>query len=143
MSRGNYMNREDRDKIVEELREKYPIEKEVSFNEFNISEKLQENMTLKIKYQELYDKENFLYKELQNKYDILVGQRYDFYKFESDRNLTKTEIEQYYLPKDKKIRQLKEILKKQEIKVKFFEICMRSIDNLYWRIKAYLDNEKL
>lgn len=137
------MKQEDRDKIVNELKNEYPIEDQVKFNEFTISDKLQENQELKVKYYELYEREKFLYDELIKKHDILMGQRYDFYRFESDRNLTKAEIEKYYLPKDKKIRQMSELITKQEIRVKFFELCYKAIDGLYWRIKNWIDNEKV
>jgi hypothetical protein len=125
------MKQEERDALVEELKEQYPIHNQVCFNEFNIGDKLQENMKLRVKYQELYEHELFKYDKLKEKFDILQGQRYDFYKFESDRNLTKTEIEQYYLPKDVKLRKLKEIIEKQELRMKFFKLCMDSIDKLY------------
>lgn len=137
------LNREERDNIVKKLREEYPIEEQTKFNEFNIGDKLQENTSLKLMYQDLYEKEKFFYDQLKVKYNIIVGKRYDFYRFEFDRNLTKTEVEQYYLPKDSKILKMKSILQKQEIRVKFFEICMKSIDNLYWRIKYFIDNEKI
>jgi len=136
------MKQEERDALIEELKEQYPIHQQVLFNEFTIGDKLQENMKLRVKYQELYEKEQFKYDKLKEKFDVLQAQRYDFYRFESDRNLTKTEIEQYYLPADKKLRKLKEIIEKQELRMKFFKLCMDSIDKLYWRMKQYIDNEK-
>lgn len=69
---------EERDNILEELRQEYPIVEQVKFNEFNIGDKLQENMKLRIKYQELYEKELFIYNQLLEKYNDLVGKRYDF-----------------------------------------------------------------
>ena len=137
------MNVEERDKLIENLKEEYPIEEQVKFNQFCVSDKLQDNMKLKIKYQELYDHENYIHHKLKDKLDILICNRYDYYRFESDRNLTKTEIENYYLPADKKIRKVKNIIEKQEIRVKFFDICLKAINELYWRIKAYIDNEKV
>ena len=137
------INTDERDNIVNKLREEYPIETQVLFNEFTISDKLQDNMKLKIKYQEHYDHENYIYHKLKEKLDILICNRYDYYRFESDRNLTKTEIENYYIPADKKIRKVKDIVEKQYIKVKFFELCVKAINELYWRIKAYIDNEKV
>jgi len=52
--------------------------------------------------------------------EVLAGECYDHYRFDEDRGLTKTEIEKYYLPKDKKVKQMKGILRKQKVKVEFF-----------------------
>ena len=137
------LSKEERDQILEELKEQYPILEQTKFNEFNISDKLQENTQLYTKYKELYDQEKFVYNQLEEKMEVLKGQRYDYYRFDYDRNLQKTEIEQYYLPKDPKILKMKKLLEKQKIKVDFFSLCLQGVNNLYWRIKAYLDNEKL
>jgi hypothetical protein len=137
------LSKEERNEIIEQLKEQYPILEQVKFNEFNINDKLQSNTELKFYYQELYEQEKFIYEKLLEKLDIIKAQRFDFYKFEYDRVLTKTEIEQYYFPADKKIRKMNDIIKKQEIRVNFFSLCVKSIDKLYWNIKTYLDNEKL
>jgi hypothetical protein len=41
------------------------------------------------------------------------------------------------------LRKLKEIIEKQELRMKFFKLCMDSIDKLYWRMKQYIDNERV
>jgi len=144
MSENKYfMSEQEREEIWNKLKEKYPIDEQVKFNEFNINDKLQENMELRIKYQELYEHELFIYNQLLDKMDTLKGKRYDFYKFESDRNLYKSEIEQYYLPKDEKILKMKYQLQKQEQVVKFFKLCMESVEKLYWRIKEFTKNDNL
>jgi hypothetical protein len=98
------LSKEQREEIINELKEQYPILDQCTFNEFNINDKLIENTKLYVQYKELYEHELFIYKQLEDKKDQLVGQRYDFYRFESDRNLGKTEIEQYYLPRDPKVK---------------------------------------
>ena len=125
------MNTEERDAIIEKLKEEYPIMEQVKFNEFNVAEKLQMNMELKIKYQELYEHNLFVLNKLKDKYEELKGKRYDFYRFESDRNLSKTEVEQYYMPQDRKLKEFKQLMEKQEVKVAFFKLCMSSIGELY------------
>lgn len=135
------LSKEQREEIINELKEQYPILEQVKFNEFNINSKLMENTELYIKYQELYKHEQFIYNQLEEKMDHLKGQRYDFYKFENDRVLTKTEIEQYYLPRDPKIIKMNKIMDKQKIKMDYFKICMDSIEKVYWRMKEFLKNE--
>lgn len=131
------MRIEEREEIIEELKKEYPILDQVSFNEFNVVEKLEENMKWRIKYQELYEHHLFIYKKIEEKYDELKGRRYDYWKFESDRRLQKSEIEDYYLPQDKKLMEFREILEKQKIKVDFFKLCMESMEKVYWRIRAW------
>lgn len=135
------LSTEERNNIVEDLRQQYPIEDQCSFNEFNINDKLMENTQLYVQYKQLYEHECFVLSQLQEKMDILKGNLYDQYKFESDRNLTKTEIEQYYIPGNKKFLKMKKILEKQEIKVQFFKLCVDSVEKLYWRAKEWLKSE--
>ncbi len=136
------ITQEEHNKIVNELKEQYPIEEQVTFNEFNINDKLEINTKLKMKYQELLESENAIYHRILEKLEDVKGQAYDHYRFEFDRNLQKTEIEQYYLPRHPKVKKLKELLAKQEIRVKFFKICVNAIERLYWSMKGYIDNNK-
>jgi hypothetical protein len=135
------LSKEQREEIINELKEQYPILDQCTFNEFNINDKLIENTKLYVQYKELYEHELFIYKQLEDKKDQLVGQRYDFYRFESDRNLGKTEIEQYYLPRDPKVKKMNQVLEKQKVKVDFFKLAMDSIEKLYWRMKEFLKSE--
>ena len=72
------MDAEEREKILEELKQEYPILEQTTFNEFNLSEKLRENMKLRVRYQELYEHNSFIYNNLKEKYDELKGKRYDY-----------------------------------------------------------------
>jgi len=125
--------------VVEKLLEEHPIIELVKFSELDIQEKLQDNPYLIVKYRELYYAELAKLESLQDKYDLLTGRRYDWYRFESDKELTKPEIEKYYLPKDKKIQQMKKILRNQEIRVRFFETCFKGLEQQGWRMKSYID----
>jgi len=132
------MNSEE--KILRKLKEKHDIESMISFDNLNIQEELQRNPYYIIKYKELYIKEQNLLDEIQSKYDELVGKRYHFYRFESDENLTKAEIEKYYLPKDEKIIKMKKIIRKQKIKVDFFDACYKAFEKRQWAMKTFSDN---
>ena len=132
------MNSEE--KILRKLKEKHDIESMISFDNLNIQEELQRNPYYIIKYKELYIKEQNLLDEIQSKYDELVGKRYHFYRFESDENLTKAEIEKYYLPKDEKIIKMKKIIRKQKIKVDFFDACYKAFEKRQWSMKTFSDN---
>ena len=134
---------EQRNQILEKLKEEYPIVDQVSFNQFNISDKLQENMNLKMQYDELYDHHCYILEKIMEKYDEIKCKRYDHYKFNHDRVLSKTEIEEYYLKSDPQLKKYNKVIEKQKLKVNFFKLCKDSIDKLYWRMKQFIDNERV
>lgn len=132
----------NREQIKEKLLEEYPIAEEVSFNDFNIEEKLQQQLQLELKYHDLYENAKYVYGKID---DILIDKQcelYDYFRFEYERNLSKPEIELYYLPKHPDIKMIKERMQLQEIKVKFFEICYKSVKQLQWNIQTYLKNRE-
>lgn len=132
------MDREIED-ILEKLKEEHPIDELVKFTDIDITEKLQENPFFIVKYRELFLREQSYLIELEEKLEKLIGKRYDWYRFESDRELTKTEIEKYYLPQDKKINIMKKILRKQKARVQFFDICVKGFEQMGWRMKCMID----
>lgn len=131
---------EEYDKIIEKLKNEHPIEEEVSFNEFNLYEKLEKNAFLLVQYGEFLNKERAEYEYIEGLRDKLIGQRYDYYRFEYDKSLQKTEIEKYYLVKDEKIIKMNSILNKQKARVDFFEICVSALTKQGWNMKSYSEN---
>ena len=127
------------DEIVKKLLEEHPIHEMVKFSDLDLQTKLEEN-TFKIeKNREIYNKELAILEELEDKNEILVGQRYKFYRFEDDREWTKPEIEKYCLPADKKILQMKRILANQKTRVRFFENCYKGFEKQQWSMKSFID----
>jgi len=124
-------------KIVDELVKEYNIYKLLEFDEFNLKEKIQNNSYLLMKFQDQLLKEEIKLDEYNELYEKLVGECYHKYRFEIDESLSKTEIEKYYLPRDKKIVQMKKILNKQKIRIKFFESCIKGIEKQYWNMKEF------
>ena len=136
------MNQVEREKIIKELYEQYPILEETSFTEFNLYERLQQKENLFIKYKELYFSEKAALDYLLELKDQLSGRIYDKLRFEDDRNLTKQEIEKYYIMSDKKMIKLNDLIAKQQVKVEFFDLAANSVNNMGWSIKNYLDAQK-
>ena len=128
--------------IFEGLIEEHPIEELIKFDETDIQEKLQDNVFQVIKYKELYYKELDVYEDLERKLEALTGKQYKHYRFNEEEEYSKPEIEKYCLPADKKIIQMKRILKKQKIRVRFFEMCYKAFEQQGWRMKTYTDRER-
>lgn len=132
----------EKQEILDKLMEDHPILDLVQFNDLNVQEKIQENTFMVVKYKDLWQREKAALDELYDKYDLLIGRRYDYYKFEIDKELTKVEIEKYYLPKDNKIRRMKNIIRRQEIIVGFYEICFKAFEKQQWNLKVFYDSLK-
>jgi len=129
----------EEEKIVSELLEEHPIHDMVKFSELDINEKLEENSFMIVKYKELYYKELAVMDDLEIKYDKLVGKKYEEYRFESERAWTKPEIEKYCIPSDKKVIQMKKIMARQKVRVRFFEMCYKGFEQQGWRMKSFID----
>jgi hypothetical protein len=139
-----YMEEERTTKeILEELKAKYPIEEQVKFDETDISQKLQDNAFQVIRYKEFYYIELDKYEELERKMEALKGIRYKKYRFEDEQEWTKKEIEDYCLPQDDKIIALKKIMKKQYVKVRYFEMCWRAFEKQGWNMKVFNDRDRM
>jgi hypothetical protein len=137
------MNENDELKqIFDTLKEEHNIEELATFTDLDISEKLQKNEMMVIKYKELYFNELHQYEILERKMEALKGIRFKYYKFNDDNEWTKKEIEDYCLPSDEKIIKMKKILAKQQVRVRFFDMCWRAFNSLGWSMKTFSDREK-
>lgn len=132
--------KEIREEILQDLYAQFPIDEMVKFSELDIQEKLQENPYWIVKFRDLYNKAMAEYEHLEILYDKLTGERYDYYRFESERELDKTEIKNYYIPKDKKVVKMKNIMARQKVKVEFYRMCLQGMEQQGWRMKSYLDS---
>lgn len=142
MSDKEPTEKEKREKILEELYKEYPIDEMVKFSELDIAEKLQDNTFWIVKFRDLLYKAQADYEHLEELLERLTGQRYDYYRFEYDKELDKSEIKAYYLPKDSKIIHMKKILARQKAKVEFFKICVAGMEKQQWNMKNFLDSLK-
>lgn len=130
------------EKIIDDLNKEYNIEEIVSFNETNLNDKLQNNPYLVLHFNELYLKEKNILEKLEEKRDQIVGECFDHYRFNYDKQLKTSEIEKYYLVKDVKILKINEIIKRQNIRVQFFDICRKSLEKQQWSMKSFIDATK-
>ena len=133
------MSDKECERILESLLEQYPIDEMVKFSELDLQEKIQDNPYQIVKFRELYYKELAGLDKMNSLYDKLVGERYKHYRFDDDREWTKVEIERYCLPSDKKIIRMKSIIRKQETKVRFFEMAFKAFEQQGWRLKSFID----
>jgi len=128
-----------REEILADLYAEYPIDEMVKFSEIDLQEKLQENPFWIVKFRDLFNRAQAEYVYIEDLYDKCVGDRYDHYRFESERELDKYEIKNYYIPRDKKVIQMKNILSRQKVKVDFYKTCLQGMEQQGWRMKSFID----
>jgi hypothetical protein len=136
------MEDKEYEEVINKLKSEYPIETLIQFNEFNIREKLQQNAFLVLQYKEYYLKEKNELDRLGAYRDKIIGERYDFYRFNHNQELKPNEIKDYYLPKDEKIIKINRLYKKQEWRVSFFEACTDALSQMGWRMKGWLEERR-
>lgn len=132
----------DAKEVLEKLVVEHPIEDMIQFTDINIQEKIKENTRNVVKYNDLYQKHLATLDVLVDKLEALMGQRYNFYRFEHEKDLTKIEIERYYLPNDVYIKKMKTIIRRQNIKVRFFKLCYQAFDKMGWSMKLFFETIK-
>ena len=132
--------KEIKEKILDQLLIDHPIQEMVKFSEIDIQDKLKENSFQIIKYTELHHKELSIMDNLQIKYDKLVGIRYKHFRFDDDKEWTKVEIEKYCLPSDPKIIQMKKIMDRQSVRIRFFEMAYKAFVKQQWSMKIFSEN---
>jgi hypothetical protein len=128
--------------IFKGLKSEHPIDELVKYNELTISEEIQKNPGLIVKYRDLYHKSLAEMDRLNDLQEKLAGKRYHHYKFESDEVLTKVEIEKFYLPSDEKMVKMKKIIRRQEIRMRFFEMCWKAFEGRTWSMKLFMETLK-
>lgn len=132
----------EKEKIFKALYDEHPIDEMVKFSELDLQEKLQNNTYWAVTYRDYYHKELAILDELNDKMNKLKGIRYKHYRFESDHVWTKSEIEDFCFPSDIKIIQMQNIIRKQEIRVRFFEMAWRAFEKVQWNMKQFQETLK-
>ena len=129
------------DAIFRKLEDDYNVYDLLTFNEFNIQERL-ERLSFHMKdFRLKFLQEQSKLGAVQDRLDKVIADKYIALK-EGSVVLTKTEIEKYYLPTDEKIIELRGLVRKQELRTKYFETVWQAMDKLQWNMKLYCDNSK-
>ena len=127
------------DTIFSKLEEQYNVYDLLTFNEFNIQDRL-ERLSFHMKdFRLKFLQEQSKLNAVQDRLDKEIGDKYVALK-SGEVTLSKTEIEKYYLPKDPDIMKLKGLVRKQEMKTEYFSAVWSAMDKLQWNMKLYCDN---
>jgi hypothetical protein len=126
------------DKILKKLHEEHPIEEMVKFNELNVHECLQENDFLTVKYRDLYHKELDKLERVKEFLEKVEGERFIHYRYNSDKEWTKVEIEEYALKQDPQVRKVKKLIQKQQAIVRFYNMCWKAFESRKWSMSNFL-----
>lgn len=133
----------DENKVLEELSKEYDVSELLSYNEFNVGEKLQSNAFYQEQFRLLYISEKQKLTRIQDKFNEMAGQKFDYYKYQDARDLTKTEIEKYYLPSDKELIKYKKLIELQNTRVEFFSALAEAFKSQGFNMRVFVDNLKI
>ena len=108
-----------------------------------MQDKLQKNPYLIVIYKEHYLKEKSILDKMISLKEKIIAEQYDHYRFNYDKELRPNEITTYYLNKDKKILQINNLIRKQQWRVDFFDMCVDGLTKQSWAMKSFLESLKL
>jgi hypothetical protein len=133
----------DREEIWKELNDEYQIQNLVKFADYNIQDKLQESAYQIVRFKEFFLKEKNTLDQLNALKEKTIGEQYDYYRFNFDKELKQQEIQAYYLPKDTKILKINSLIRRQQWRVDFFELCVDALTRQSWSMKSWLESNRI
>lgn len=134
----------DEDKIICGIMAEFPyIYDELNFNEYTVKDRLEKSAYLYQQFRLLSIKEGHNLKSIEIMMDKYIGELYDSLRFGSEKTLTKTEIERYYIAKDEKVIRFKKLYMKQAIRVETFEAIAKAFEKLSWTTNVFVKNMSL
>jgi hypothetical protein len=129
------------DEIIKEIMLEYPeLYEQLNFNEYTIKERLENNAYLQEMWRMLYIKEKSLLERVRLLKDEYIGKLYEELKFHNDKKLLKTEIENYFIPKDKKAIKFRKLEMKQDTRVQVFQSIWESFKSQAFTMREFLKN---
>lgn len=129
------------DTVFAKLESDYNVYDLLTFNEFNIQDRL-ERISFHMKdFRLKFLQEQAKLGTVEDHLNKVTADKYIALK-EGAVTLSKTEIEKYYLAKDEELIRLKGLVRKQEMRVQYFEAVWHAMDKLQWNMKLYCDNGK-
>ena len=129
------------DNVFSKLEEEYNVYDLLTFNEFNIQDRL-ERLSFHMKdFRLKFLQEQGKLAQVEDHLNKVTADKYIALK-EGSVTLSKTEIEKYYLAKDEEVLNLRGLVRKQEMRVNYFEAVWHAMDKLQWNMKLYCDNGK-
>lgn len=127
-------------RILAKLQQEYDVFNLLSYNEYDVNEKVQYNPFHTEQFRLLARDEKSKLSEIYNELEAKRSEIYRYYKEESQLSLNKTEIEKYYLPGNEEIQELKKKITEQETRVEFFEAVYDAFKSQAWLMKQFLQN---
>jgi hypothetical protein len=118
-------------------------ETEINVTEDNISEKSIKFTSIYNKYLSLYIQELRILKKLTLDKDKIYGELYNKFKFNNNFQLDTNKEIDVYVRADDKYYNVSLDLQNQEMVVKYLEEVLQNINNTGYRIKNYIELQKL
>lgn len=130
------------DPVLFNLLTEYDITSLLGWDELNVRDRIEKNPWIQKHCRMKALQEEAKLGKVQDMFDKHVGELYHSLKYESGLELTKTEIERYYIPKDVRVCELKEILRTQELVVGYWRELVKTLEHQHWALRNWVDSGK-
>lgn len=129
------------DAVFSKMEQEYDVYDLLRFNEFNLKERLERSAFHMKDFRLKFLQEQAKVEQVRERLDKVIGEKYIALK-NGAVTITKQEIEKYYLAVDEEILKLKGLLRKQELRAKYFEAVWSAFEKQGWAIRNYIDMQK-
>ena len=122
---------------------KAKVDEDLEINENNIQQKSLKLANIYNYYLKLYIQEFGILKYKTTEKNKKYQQKYHYYKFENQYQLSSAKEIEIYVNGDEEIHKINLTIQAQETIVKYLEQVLTNINNTGYRIKSYIDIEKI
>jgi hypothetical protein len=145
------MDENMKNRIYEYLLEKHNIEEILTWNEFNLQEKLERQAFLEVQWREKYISANKKLEDFKRRKIEIEGEIFMEVRFphlvDNNKNkyanvgagIDKKEFEKYILPQDERIKKINKEIELQEIITDFYLTVYESLKRNAWNMKNWVD----
>jgi len=130
------------DVIIEVMKNHPDLYNHLTYNEYDIKEKLENNAFYYEQWRILWLQEKHKLKRIEILKDEYIGKLYSDLKY-GDLKLSKVEIEKYMIPKDEKAIKYQKLYMRQEIRTETFEYISNAFKQQGFNISTYVKNMQL
>lgn len=133
------------DKVWDKLIEQNPINEEVKLFDVSLEFAIKRQPELVNKYEQKRDQVLRILDELDDEYNIKFKEHYHNLRMNGidGLQLKDKEIREIYLPCEPELIEIKKRIRMYQYTLNFFNYCLKQANQMYWNIKALIDEKKV
>lgn len=133
------------DKVWDTLIKKFPINEEVKLFDVSLEWAIKNQPELVYKYEVERDKTLRKLDELEDEYNIKYKECYHELRLNGidGLQLKDKEIKEVYLPSEPQLIEINKRIRMYKYRLNFFNYCVKQANQMYWNIKALIDEKRI